>query len=218
MPRKTRPKKKTRPLRARTSAPRPIRARKAAKPLRILDATRRDGRPTKYVAEYAHIAGVMVRSGCTDFELAEAFGVAVSTLYLWKSRHAEFSEAIAGARAIPIERVERSLYHRAIGYTFKAAKIVVVNGQPTVVEVLEHEPPDVHAASLWLRNVDPMRWRERREVALEKAEDKRTERELTDTEIYARLAAIDEERKRLNAIEGEAVDITPSTSKELVPK
>jgi hypothetical protein len=203
---KKRPKK---PLRAPKAQRRPIRAPKRPKPLRLIDATR-GGRPSKYRIEYARVAEVMVRGGSTDFELAQALGVTRATIYVWKAQHAEFSDAIAGARAIPIERVERSLYERAIGYTHEATKLVVVKDQVTAVTYLEHVPPDVHAASLWLRNVDPMRWRERHEIAVEKPEDKRTERELTDDEIYARLAAIEEERKKLGAIDAESIDVTPA--------
>ena len=156
----------------------------------------------------------MVRGGSTDFELSLAFGVNVDTIYRWKAYHPEFSEAIAGARAIPIERVERSLYHRAIGYSFKAQKTLVVDGQVTTVEYVEHEPPDTNAASLWLRNVDPMRWRDRHEVLTEHV-DTRTERELTLEEIHDRLRIIDEERRREAAIDVESTPVSPA--KDLVP-
>lgn len=216
MPHKRRPNK---PLRAGKARPRPLRVKKPAKakPLRILDATRM-GRPSKYKPEYAHIASIMVRGGSTDFELAQAFECAESTLYEWKARYPDFSESIAGARAIPIERAERSLYHRAVGYSFTAIKIVVVNGQVTAVNYVEHVPPDPNAARLWLLNVDPLRWRDRREIAVENPKDERTERELTDDEIYARLAAIEEQRRNAAAIEVEAVEVRHQELLPVLPK
>lgn len=202
--------------RARKARPTP-RLRKKAAPARLrhLDASR-GGRPTKYKPEFCRVAAVMVRGGATDFELATAFGINPDTLYRWKATIPEFSESIAGARAIPIERVERSLYHRAVGYSFKATKIINVDGVVHAIDYVEHEPPDTQAASLWLRNVDPMRWRDRREVDPGKPQDTRTERELTDEELMQRLEAVEQRRRDAKAIPAEAVEISPS--KELVPK
>lgn len=198
-------KKKTtgkRPTRSRgkpASQRRPRKVAARAKPLRIVDARPKPGHPSPYVAEYAHIAGVMVRGGATDYELARAFGVCVDTIYAWKSRHAEFSESIKGAKAIPIDRAERSLYHRAVGYTHDATKIVVVGRDVVSVAYVEHYPPDTAAARLWLLNCDPLRWRDRHDVALTPPGSK-PEQELTDEELFVIVER--EQRKRQAALEG----------------
>jgi hypothetical protein len=59
-------------------------------------------------------------------------------------------------------RVERSLYERANGYNYDAVKIFMPAGskQPVVVHYIEHCPPDVGAAFIWLKNRDPERWRD----------------------------------------------------------
>jgi hypothetical protein len=59
-------------------------------------------------------------------------------------------------------RVERSLYERANGYNYEATKIFMPAGskQPVVVHYIEHCPPDVGAAFIWLKNRDPERWRD----------------------------------------------------------
>jgi hypothetical protein len=59
-------------------------------------------------------------------------------------------------------RVERSLYQRANGYNYEACKIFMPAGskQPVVVHYIEHCPPDVGAAFIWLKNRDPERWRD----------------------------------------------------------
>jgi hypothetical protein len=59
-------------------------------------------------------------------------------------------------------RVERSLYERANGYSYDAVKIFMPAGskQPVVVHYIEHCPPDVAAAFIWLKNCDPERWRD----------------------------------------------------------
>jgi hypothetical protein len=58
-------------------------------------------------------------------------------------------------------RVERSLYERANGYNYEAVRIFMPAGseQPVVVHYVEHCPPDVGAAFIWLKNRDPERWR-----------------------------------------------------------
>lgn len=155
------------------------------------------------MAEYAHIAEVMVAGGATDYELAKAFGVHVATLYRWKAEHAEFREAIKGAKGMPIERMERSLYHRGVGYTFDAQKVVVVGKQVVAVAYVEHVPPDTAAARLWLMNSDPLRWRDRHEVTAKLA-DKRDEEDLTDEELIDGLKR--EQARRQAALENRHMD------------
>jgi hypothetical protein len=59
-------------------------------------------------------------------------------------------------------RVERSLYMRAVGYSYDAEKIFCdKNGKVTRVPYREHVPPDVTAQIFWLKNRDPAHWRER---------------------------------------------------------
>ena len=54
------------------------------------------------------------------------------------------------------------LYERANGYNYEAVKIFMPAGseQPIVVHYVEHCPPDVGAAFIWLKNCDPDRWRD----------------------------------------------------------
>src|SRR5580765_7568106 len=103
------PKKKTRTPRAK-----PAKRARRARPMRIVDARAQGGRPSKYVAEYAHIAGVMAAGGQTLTEIARALGVHVDTIWQWRLVHPEFSDALKTAREIATSRVEQSLYHRAI--------------------------------------------------------------------------------------------------------
>ena len=74
----------------------------------------------------------------------------------------DFSEAIRIGKDAANKRVERSLYERANGYSYDAVKIFMPAGskQPVVVHYIEHCPPDVTAAFIWLKNRDPDRWRD----------------------------------------------------------
>lgn len=122
------------------------------------------GRPTDYRPEFPEEAKALCERGATDLELADHFGIASSTLYTWKHAHPEFSEAIKAGKEAADERVERSLYHRAVGYSFDAVKILVDKGQPVYAPYREHVPPSDTAAIFWLKNRRPKEWREKQEV------------------------------------------------------
>jgi hypothetical protein len=122
------------------------------------------GRPTKYQPEFARIAEAMCKLGATDAELAAAFGVDTTTIWRWQSSHEEFCNALTIGKAPADNRVARSLFQRAVGYTFDSEK--VFNHQGTVVraKTVEHVPPDPGAAKLWLCNRLPDEWRDTAKV------------------------------------------------------
>jgi hypothetical protein len=58
-------------------------------------------------------------------------------------------------------RVERSLYQRAVGYSYDAVKIFCKkDGEIFEAPYVEHVPPDVTACIFWLKNRDPAHWRD----------------------------------------------------------
>jgi hypothetical protein len=122
------------------------------------------GRPTKYKPEFAQQAKMLCDKGFTDEELAEFFGVAASTIYLWKSAHPEFSEAIKIGGAPCDDRVERSLFQRATGYVIQSEKVFNANGKVLRAKTQEHVPPDTGAAIFWLKNRRKESWRDKSET------------------------------------------------------
>jgi transposase-like protein len=126
---------------------------------------RRDpGRPTAYDERVTiATACAAARMGATDQEIAQELGVAVSTLYLWYRNYPELSEAVRAAGEAANERVKRSLYSRANGYTYQAEKVFSNGLRLTVSERVE---PDVTAQQWWLKNRDRANWRDTREVDL----------------------------------------------------
>lgn len=116
-------------------------------------------RPTDYREEFCEIAASLCLNGATDFEVAEQFGVAVSTLYRWKAAHPLFREALKVGKELADDRVEASLYHRANGYSYHAVKIMQHEGVPIFVPYIEHEPPDVSAINTWLTNRRGDKWK-----------------------------------------------------------
>ncbi|WP_292210624.1 helix-turn-helix domain-containing protein [Mesorhizobium sp.] len=122
------------------------------------------GRPTDYDPAYVEQAAKLCALGATDKELADFFGVATSTIYLWRNLHVEFSEAVIAGKESADARVERALYNRAVGYTFESEKVFQAQGEIIRADILEHVPPDPAAAMNWLKNRQPNRWRDKQEV------------------------------------------------------
>ena len=124
------------------------------------------GRPTSYVPRYAEQAYKLCLLGATDVELANIFEVSESTLNLWKQQHPEFSESIKRGKAEADANVAERLYQRAMGYSHEAVKIFMPQGadRPVYAPYTERYPPDTQAASLWLRNRQPKKWRDKQEI------------------------------------------------------
>lgn len=118
------------------------------------------GRPSSFLPEYVDIARKLCESGRTDEEIADLLGVSQRTLYRWQAKYPEFCQAMSAGKNIPDTRVERSLYLRAIGYTYEAEK---VTKSGDIVTYKVHVPPDPVAQKFWLMNRCSDRWRERKE-------------------------------------------------------
>jgi hypothetical protein len=94
--------------------------------------------------------------------MADFFQVTESTFNLWKQEHPEFSESMGNGKIIADAKVAESLYKRATGYTAKKVVTASIGGLITdVKEVDEYIGPDTPAASLWLRNRQPAKWRDK---------------------------------------------------------
>lgn len=122
------------------------------------------GRPTDYKPAFCQRAAELAENGATDFEIAQALECHPRTLYRWMAEHPEFRQSIKLGKECADERVERSLYHRANGYSFPAVKVMQDKGLPVVVAYTEHVPPDPTSISLWLRNRRPDDWKDNRGI------------------------------------------------------
>lgn len=121
-------------------------------------------RPSAYRKEYADQARELCELGATDFELAIFFKVDVRTIYNWKHSHPAFFQALKVGKDALDDRVERSLYQRAVGYSFNAEKIFHHQGAITRADYVEHVPPDPGAAMSWLKNRRGDKWRDKSDV------------------------------------------------------
>lgn len=124
------------------------------------------GRPTDFRPEFVEQAAKLCELGATDMELADFFKVDVRTIYRWRNENEEFCQAVIAGKDACDNRVERSLYNRAVGYSFPAVKIFMPSGadEPVYAPYVEHVPPDSGAAMNWLKNRRGDKWREKTEV------------------------------------------------------
>lgn len=123
-------------------------------------ATRKAGRPTSYKNDYAELAQKLCLLGLTDIEMADFFEVAESTIYLWKKKVPEFSEALIVGKTIADANVANSLYRRACGYEHPEIHVSNYQGKIKLTEITKKYPPDTGAIIMWLKNRQPDIWRD----------------------------------------------------------
>lgn len=119
------------------------------------------GRPTAYSPAFCDEARTLCEGGATDVDLADHFGVEISSIKRWKNKHEAFRTALKLGKDAADDRVVDSLYHKAVGYSFDAVKIFNANGAPLIVPYREHVAPDTTAAIFWLKNRRPAEWRDK---------------------------------------------------------
>lgn len=120
------------------------------------------GRKSKYDTEIKpHIKeiGEAVKNGATVAEIADAFGIAESTIYRYKKEKEEFGEAFAHGRANIIIKIRGALLQKALGYEyFEEKRLVKKDSEGENIVFIEkfkkHQAPSETAAAMLLRNYD----------------------------------------------------------------
>ena len=159
------------------------------------------GAPTKFRPSMLKLVRKLATAGLTEREIAGCLEISLKTLTNWKAAHPKFLRALMPGKRAANQRVEQSLYHRAIGYTHEVTKVVeevVKDGEPPKPPVIitqeVHYPPSEGAAKLWLTNRDPKRWQDKRATELSTPPGRPLEIGAPEPELigeyYKRLAAI----------------------------
>lgn len=89
------------------------------------------------------------RDGLTDQQIAEKMGIGVRTLYEWKKKHPQFSQALKSGKEVVDYAVENALLKKALA-------------------------GDVGACCFWLKNRRPDKWKDRIDAAVS-MEDHKTD-------------------------------------------
>ena len=121
------------------------------------------GRPTKLTPARLEQARNYYALGATDREVIEFLGICEATLYNWKKTSPEFLEAYKTGTAVCVERVARTLYTKACGYTVKESKVFRENGETVIVDVDKHFQPDTTSMIFYLKNKDSDNWKDVKE-------------------------------------------------------
>lgn len=137
-----------------------------AEGIKPADPEAKTGRPSKYQETYAKQAEKLCALGATDEDLADFFEVSIRTIANWKAQHEEFLQALKGGKDQADDRVERSLYQRAVGYSFDSEKVFNNKGEIVRAKTREHCPPDVTAQIFWLKNRRSDQWRDKHDHSL----------------------------------------------------
>ena len=106
------------------------------------------------------------RDGLTDEQLAEKMGIGARTLYDWKLKYPQISQALKKGKEVVDIQVENALLKRALGYEFQEERVERSSKDGVkVVQTIKHIPPDTTAQIFWLKNRRPNRWRDKPEPA-----------------------------------------------------
>ena len=81
------------------------------------DQLQKRGRKSDFRPEFIRIAFIAAKYGAIEEEIARDLGVSPRTFANWKNSYPEFLQALKTAKEVADARMERSLFHRGIGYS-----------------------------------------------------------------------------------------------------
>lgn len=98
------------------------------------------------------------RDGLIDEQIAHNMGITTKTLYEWKNKYGEISEALKKGKEVIDRQVENALLKRALGYAYD--ETTYEDGVETK-RVTKEVAPDTTAQIFWLKNRKPAEWRDK---------------------------------------------------------
>lgn len=111
------------------------------------------------------------RDGLIDEQIAKNIGVSRETLYQWKKKYSDFSDALKKGKEVVDIEVENALLKRARGYQYEEVTQERCENAETgkielkITKVVTKEViPDTTAQIFWLKNRKPLEWRDKQDV------------------------------------------------------
>ena len=124
------------------------------------------------------------RDGLTDEDIAKQLNIGIRTLYEYKIKYPQFSQALKKGKEIVDYEVENALLKRALGYEYD--EITYECGEE-VKRVRKQVAPDTTAQIFWLKNRKPEQWREKQVIESSNAVEFKNPLEGLSTEDLKKL-------------------------------
>ena len=103
------------------------------------------------------------RDGLTDEQIAQNIRISRDTLYAWKKRYPDISDALKRGKEVIDRQVENALLKRALGYTYEE---ITYEGGVETKRVAKEVVPDTTAQIFWLKNRKREAWADRQNIEL----------------------------------------------------
>lgn len=117
------------------------------------------------------------RDGLTYADISHNIGINNDTLFEWRKKYPEISEALKRGKAVTDIIAENTLYKNAIGFEYEEENVVMVKeviykdgkrvketSTPKTVKVKKQKLPETTALIFWLKNRKPKDWRDKQEI------------------------------------------------------
>ncbi len=111
------------------------------------------------------------RDGLIDEQIAANIGISRETLYQWKNKYSDISDALKKGKEVVDIQVENALLKRALGYEYtEVTQEICENAESGEMElrvtkkVTKEVVPDTTAQIFWLKNRRPDKWRDKQDI------------------------------------------------------
>ena len=138
------------------------------------------------------------RDGLTDEQIAHNIGIRRETLYVWKNKYPNISNALKKGKEVIDRQVENALLKRALGYEYEEVKQIIEKDEKgkdrkRIEKTVKQVIPDTTAQIFWLKNRKPHEWRNDKDIGLATEEQKaRIDKLKAETEQLVRENKQDE--------------------------
>lgn len=102
------------------------------------------------------------RNGLTNEQIASNIGINTKTLYEWKNKYSNISNALKKGKQVVDIQVENALLKRALGYTIRIME-QKLDKDGCIHDLVKdvHIPGDTTAQIFWLKNRKPNDWKDK---------------------------------------------------------
>ena len=104
------------------------------------------------------------RDGLTDEQMAQNIGCRRETLYDWKKKHPNISNALKRGKEVVDRQVENALLKSALGFHYVEDSLA---NDGRIKQLKKFQQPSTTAQIFWLKNRKPNDWRDKHQVGMD---------------------------------------------------